>query len=437
MQKQMADVIIVGGGPAGISAATILARAGKKVVVIERGNFAGSKNVFGGAIYAKPTAEIFPNFEEEAPLERCNTEHRYALLGEDDGTVISYKNPIHCQKGETNSYTVIRAKWDRWCAEQAKKEGAYIVTETIVREIIIKESKVVGIKTDLEEFYAPITIIADGVNSLLTKQLGLRKETQPKEVALGIKEVITLSKEKIQDRFNLDDKTGVIYTIAGGPMLGMLGLGYIYTNQESISIGVGVSLEELQKRNIKPYEILNELKEHPSIAPLIKDGDLKEYSAHLIPEGGYNSMPKILGNGFMVAGDAAMFVNNVHWEGTNLAMLSGKLAAETAIVALEQNDFSEHTLELYKKKLKHSFILKDLKTYRNVIPTLEHNASAFLGFYPKKINEFMEMFTSVDSIPKRQKYRTFIKNIFKERNLFKIALDMLKLLKLVWGVIVR
>ena len=437
LQKQMVDVVIVGAGPAGISAAITLARAGKKVVVIERGNFAGSKNVFGGAIYAQPTAEIFPNFWESAPVERCNAEHRYALLGDNDGTVIGYKNAKHLENPEHyNSFTVIRAKWDRWCAEQAKKEGAYIVTETLVKELILEDGKVVGIRTEQEDFYAKITIIADGVNSLLVKQLGLKKKIQPEEVALGVKEVITIDKEKINDRFNVDENSGVIYTIVGGPMQGMLGLGYIYTNKDSVVVGLGVSLKELKEKNLKPYDLLNQLKEHPTIKPLIKDGDLKEYSAHMIPEGGYNSMPKLVGNGFMVVGDAAMLVNNVHWEGTNLAMMSGKYAAETAIVALEQNDFTEHTLELYKKKLKQSFVLKDLKTYKDVIHTIENNAKGFLGFYPQKINEFFDLFITVDSKPKRQKYRAFIKNIFKQRNVFKIACDMLKLLKLVWGVIV-
>ncbi len=431
----MADVIIVGAGFAGISAAMVLARAGKKVVVIERGTFAGSKNMFGGSIYAQPMAEIFPNFWESAPIERCNTEHRYALLGEDDGTVISYKNQKHAT--HYNSFTVIRAKWDRWCAQQAKEAGAYIVTETLVKEVIVEEGKVVGIRTEQEDFYAPITIIADGVNSLLTKQLGLKKNIRPDEVALGIKEVISIDKEKIQERFNLDEKSGVIYTILGSSMAGMLGLGYIYTNLESVTIGLGVCLKDLQEKNLKPYELLNQLKEHPVIKPLIKDGDLKEYSAHLIPEGGYNSMPKIYGNGFMVVGDAAMLVNNVHWEGSNLAMMSGKFSAEAAIYALEQNDFTEHSLELYYKKLKQSFVMEDLKTYKDVIHTLGENSESFLGFYPRKINEFFDLFTTVDSIPKRQKYREFFKSIFGQRSFLKLQADVYKLLKLVWGVIVK
>lgn len=431
----MADVIIVGAGFAGISSAMVLAKAGKKVVVVERGKFAGSKNMFGGSIYAQPTAEIFPDFWETAPIERCNTEHRYAILGDEDGTVVSYKNQEHLT--HYNSFTVIRAKWDRWCAEQAKAAGAYIVTETLVKSPIMENGKMVGIRTEQEDFYAPITIIADGVNSQLVKQLGLKKKFQPEEVALGVKEVISLDKEKIQERFNLEDNSGVIYTILGASMSGILGLGYIYTNLDSVTVGVGVSLKDLQEKNLKPYEVLNQLKEHPSIRPLIKDGDLKEYSAHLIPEGGYNAMPKIFGKGFMVVGDAAMLVNNVHWEGSNLAMMSGKFAAETAIAALEQNDFSEHMLELYSKKLKQSFVLKDLKTYKDVIHTLGASPDAFLSFYPKKINEFLNLFTSVDSLPKRQRYRAFIRNIFKERCICKLACDMLKLLKLIWGVMVK
>ena len=437
VEREVVDVVIVGAGPAGIAAAITLARSGKEVVVLERGDYPGSKNVFGGAIYAKPTAEIFPEFWKSAPVERYNTEHRFALLGDNDGTVVGYKNGGHAEEGHYNSFSVIRAKWDRWCAEQAEKAGAFIVPQTVVTELIIENDKVVGVKTEQEEFYAKIVIVADGVNSLLAKEAGFHSELKPESVALGVKEVIKLSKEKIQDRFNLEGDSGVIYTIIGGPVQNMLGLGFIYTNMDSVVVGLGVSLSELQQKTVKPYELLNQLKQHPSVRPLIAGGELLEYSAHLIPEGGYNAIPPLYKDGVMVVGDAAMLVNNIHWEGTNLAMMSGKFAAETAVEALEKDDFSANSLSLYQKKLEESYVMKDLKSYKDVMHFAEKNSNAFMGFYPKKVNEFFNQFISVDGIPKKEKYRSFIGNTFKERSIPKMIGDFMKFAKVGGGVLLK
>jgi len=425
------DVIVVGGGPAGISAAVTIARAGKNVILVERGKFSGSKNVFGGAIYVQPTNEIFPDFEKTAPLERKTVSHKYLMCTEEESTSVIY----HSSKTEPVSYSVIRSKFDRWMAKEAQKEGVVIVTETLVTELIVKENKVVGVVTELEEYFADIVIIADGVNSLLAKQIGLRKEIKPKDVALSVKEVIKLPKETIEARFNLEEGEGAISEVFGYPMLGMLGLGYIYTYKESVSIGLGVGLEELVKRKIKPYELLDEFKNHPSIAPLLKDGELVEYSAHLIPEGGYKKIPKLFSHGVMVVGDGAMLVNNLHWEGTNLAMISGKLAGETAVEAINKQDFSANTLALYQKKMENSFIIKDLKTYKDFMGTIGKRAESFLGYYPGKISDFFHMFTSVDSIPKKDKFRAFLKSIFTDRSISELFRDGISMIKLVLGVL--
>lgn len=430
-QENKTEVIVVGGGPAGISCAVTIARAGKKVVLIERGKFSGSKNVFGGAIYAQPTREIFPDFEKTAPLERKNIEHKFALLGEDDATVISYKkkheNPV--------SYTVVRGKFDRWMAEQAKQEGVILVEETVVRELIVQDGFVKGVKTELEDYYADIVVLADGVNSLLAKQIGLRGNLLPEDVALSVKEVIKLPAEIINERFHVNDDEGCIYEIFGGPMLGMLGLGFMYTNKNSVSIGLGVTLSELIEKRLKPYDLLDKLKQHPEIAPLIKDGELLEYSAHLIPEGGYKKVPLLFGAGVMVCGDAAMFVNNMHWEGTNLAMISGKIAGETAVIALGKQDFSKTALSNYQEELENSFIIKDLRTYKDLMGGVQERVGEFLGYYPKKINSFFEMFTSVDSVPKKEKYHKFIKSIFTDRKISELFKDVWSAVKLLWSIL--
>ena len=425
------QVIVVGGGPAGISAAVTVARAGKEVVLIERGNFCGSKNVFGGAVYAKPIKEVFPDFEQVAPLERNNIKHKYMLLTENEDTTISHS----AVADNSNSYTVIRAKFDRWMAEQAKKEGVIIVTQTLVKNLIVEYGNIIGVKTELEDYYADIVILADGVNSLLAHQAGLRKDFEPKDVALGVKEVIKLPPEIINERFNLNDNEGCITEIIGYPMNRMLGLGYMYTNKNSVTLGLGVALDELSEKQLKPYELLEKLKEHPSIASLIKNGELIEYSAHLIPEGGYNKIPQLYGNGVMVVGDAAMLVNNLHWEGTNLAMISGKIAGETAIYAINKQDFSKNTLKLYKEKLDKSFIIKDLKSYKNLMPIMHKRRNSFTDYYIKKINSFFEMFTSVDGIVKREKFRNFIKLIITDRNILEPIKDCFAVIKLLWEVL--
>ncbi len=428
-KENKTEVIVVGAGPGGVACAITLARAGKEVVLIERGLFAGSKNVFGGAIYTEATKEIFPNFEQEAPLERRNIEHNYLILGEQDSTSISYR------KESNSSYSVIRGKFDRWAAEEAKKAGVYLVEETVVRDLIKEKGKVVGVRTELEEFYADIVILADGVNSLLAKQIGLRTDIETKDVALSVKEVLTLDKDVINQRFRVKDDEGSIVEIFGGPMLGMLGLGFMYTNTDSVTIGLGITLNELAENNYRPFEMLERLKQHPSIAPLIEGGVLKEYSAHLIPEGGYKKIPKLCDNGVMVVGDAAMLVNNLHWEGTNLAMMSGKFAAETAIIALEKEDYSKKTLSKYEKKLRQSFVLKDMKTYEYLFDVMHERKQAFLSYYLKKINAFFEMFTSADGVPKRENYWKFIKSIFTDRSIFELLKDFWAVIRLLWSIL--
>jgi len=197
LKQTKTDVIIIGGGPAGMAAAITSAKAGLKTVLLERGDFCGSKNMFGGAIYTQPTLEVYPDFIENAPIERGIERHTYAILGKKDGTIVSYNNPK--TEDYYSAYSVIRAKWDRWCAQKAEEAGAFIIPKILVEDLIKENGKFCGIKTANEEYRAKIIILAEGANSILAEKNGLKEKIKPENVAVSVKQTLILDKEKIQD----------------------------------------------------------------------------------------------------------------------------------------------------------------------------------------------------------------------------------------------
>lgn len=418
------DVIIVGAGPAGLAAGYILAKKGLKTIIFERGDYPGSKNVMGGILYRQPTEEIIPEFYKEAPLERPIVEQRYAILAEKSGVTVSYKSADFGLE-PYNSFSVLRARFDRWMAKKVEEAGALIITETLVEELLYDGTKVSGVRVGREEgeVYADVVILAEGVNSLLAQRAGLQKWLDTRYLAVSVKEIHALSKEKIEDRFNLEPGQGVAIELVGEATQGMVGTGFIYTNKDSLSVGVGAILSDVIKKVITPYDLIELMKNHPTVKPLLEGSEIKEYMAHMIPEGGLKGLPKLYAPGILVVGDAAMLVNGIHREGSNMAMTSGKLAAETILEAKEIGDFSEKTLFRYQKVLEESFVLKDLQKYQNTSLFFEENPQ-FFTLYPEMAAKAMHEFFTVNSVPKKEKQRLIWQEIKKQRSPWGLVTDM-------------
>jgi electron transfer flavoprotein-quinone oxidoreductase len=425
------DVIVVGAGPAGTSCALVCAQNGLNVLLIERGEYPGSKNVMGGVLYRKQMEQLIPEFWKEAPLERPVIEQRFWMMDTESVVQFGYKG-LEWGVEPYNNFTVLRAQFDQWFAKKAVEAGALLINETVVTECIVENGKVIGIRTDRPdgEVYADVVVLADGVNSLLSKQLGFHKEFRPDEVALTVMEVINLPKEKINDRFNLEDNQGCTIEIFGDSTKGNLGTAFLYTNKDSLNIGVGTTLSSMIKAKLKPYDLLDYLKTHPMVKPMLAGGESAEYLAHLIPEGGYRSVPKVAGNGVVVIGDAAQLVNAIHREGSNMAMHSGLLAAETVIEAKFRGDFSESSLNLYRRKLYDSFIIKDLEKYKDATHTFENNPQYFKEYVPM-MNKAMSKFFTVDGTPKREKQKEIMKSVTAERGTIKVIQDIYRAWKAV------
>jgi electron transfer flavoprotein-quinone oxidoreductase len=425
------DVIVVGAGPAGTACAYVSAKRGLNVLLIERGEYPGSKNVMGGVLYRKQLEEIIPEFWKEAPLERPVIEQRFWMLDKKSVVQFGYKG-LEWGEEPYNNFTVLRAQFDQWFARKAVEAGALLINETVVKECIVENGKVIGVRTDRPDgdLFANVVVLADGVNSLLGKQLGFHKEFRPDEVALTVMEVINLPKDKINDRFNLSENQGCTIEIFGDSTKGNLGTAFLYTNKDSLNIGVGTTLSSMTKAKLKPYELLDYLKTHPMVKPYLEGGESSEYLAHLIPEGGYRSVPKVAGNGVVAIGDAAQLVNAIHREGSNMAMASGKMAAETIIQAHAEGNFSESSLNRYRETLYESFIIKDLEKYKDAAHTFENHPQYFNDYVPM-MNRAASKFFTVDGTPKREKQKEIMRSITKEKGSMKVLQDLYRAWKAV------
>jgi electron transfer flavoprotein-quinone oxidoreductase len=436
-EKLVFDVIVVGAGLSGSAAAAIAARSGLKVAVIERGQNPGSKNYFGGALYTHSLLEIYPDlWDRKPPLERPVTETGFWFLSK-DGLVKATVQGGKVNSQPIDAYVALRAKFDAWWAEQAQKEGAFIITKTLVVDFIRENGKVVGVKTDRDQgdIYAPVVIVTEGVNNLLTQKLGLAKhDIQGDSAALAVKQLISLPSATINSRFGLTDNDhGLAMSVMGDVSMGLPGLGFIYTGVDCVSVGVGVTLEALREAGIKPYELLQRYMNHPMIAPLLAGGRLMEYGAHIIPEGGWKDMPQLYTDGVLVAGDAASMVNALHWEGTNMAIIAGKSAAETAIEAHQKKDFSAQSLSSYRTRLDKRFIMTDLHQYRNLSHFLKTHPD-FMAIYPTFINDALGMFFTGFGKPKKQLYKDILKSLTNRRPLLKAVGDIVAFGRTIIGI---
>jgi electron transfer flavoprotein-quinone oxidoreductase len=420
------DSIVVGAGPAGVAAAITMAKAGLNVALLERGEYAGAKNVQGAVLYSKMLADVVPEFWKECPLERSIVDERLWVLTGESGLMAGFKSLAY---GTTpaNCYTIIRVQFDKWFSKKAEEAGVTFVTGVTVSDVVKKNGAIVGVKTtEGDELLADVVIACDGVNSILAQKAGLHREWKPEEVALGVKEVLALPREKLEDRFNVEGDQGVTIEMLGDITRGMLGYAFMYTNKESIALGIGCAVDDFQRTNVKPYDLLEELKRHPFVRRMIHGSQSVEYSAHLIPEGGYNSMPPLYTDGMLIAGDAAQMINPTHREGSNLAMKAGQLAAETVAEAKKKGDFSARTLALYRKKLEESFILKDMDDHKDIEDKVREDRD-ILNVYPKMAIEAIHDYFLVDGLPKRDHTKRIIKRALKQRGPFKMMRDMYRL----------
>ncbi|MCX5816799.1 MAG: FAD-dependent oxidoreductase [Proteobacteria bacterium] len=384
------DAVIVGGGLSGLSCAYKLAEKDMQVIVVERGDFPGSKNVTGGRLYLEPIKSIVGDMLDGAPFERKVVRERWSLLGDDNSISIDFTGERF--KQTNHSYTILRAYFDRWLSEKLIEKGVYVIPKYRVDDLLWEGDTIVGVRAGEEEIYANVVIASDGVLSFMAEKAGLKQKMKPKNYAVGIKEVIELSEEKINDRFNVDINEGCAHLFIGDVTKGMFGGGFLYTNKETVSLGIVVGIKAFIEKTptIEAHALMDDFKDRYEVGRLIDGGSLVEYSAHIIPEAGYNGISKLYGNGIIVTGDAAGFALNmgVTVRGMEFAIASGIIAAESVIKAKEAEDYSEKTLAYYESKLRETFVLKDLYTCKDIPAFLDNDS--FFSFYPKSFPDLVE-----------------------------------------------
>ena len=405
------DVIVIGGGVAGAVCAYTLANKGREVLLIERAAEPGSKNLSGGVFYCRVMEQVFPDFVNVAPVERRITRNCVSLINESSFVNIDYWDKRLSEPA--NAVTVLRAKLDAWLLEQCEEAGVTVMPGVKVDSLIVEGQQIVGVTAGEDELRAHVVVAADGVNSFIAQQAGIRAKEPKKHLAVGVKSVIGLPRKILEDRFNVRGNEGVAYAMVGDCTQGVAGGGFLYTNEESISIGVVMRLDDLEKSGLASSDVHDHMLNHPAIAPLLEDGTLLEYGCHLTIEDGPAMVAHDLTRpGLMIIGDAAGFTLNTGLtiRGMDLAAGSALAAAEAIEKAFQTMDFGQQSMDQYRALLDSSFVGKDMATYAK--------APAFL--------ERPRMYKDYGKLAAEVFYGIFNHDLTPRRHIRKVGLDALK-----------
>jgi electron transfer flavoprotein-quinone oxidoreductase len=365
------DCVVVGAGPAGSSAALLMAENNLSVALLERGKYPGSKNMTGGTISSMPFQEILPEYWsiDGIPLERKVVSDELWFMDNDSAVKIGFTSKKFGY-APYNKFTILRNKFDRWLAEQAVAAGAKLFNNCLAVDLVYHKTGFLSKKVDgvmLEGgdvIHADVVILAEGACAALTQKAGLRKRLDPRYMTLYVKEVLDMPSEKIEERFGLEPGEGAVTGMVGYPTSPAIGKGGIWTNKDSLSIVVGGYLNQLIAKGLNPFELLERFKSHPMVRKLVEGAKPVKYMSHTIPKGGFKKIPTIVDDGILVVGDAAEMISGRR--GMDLAMMTGKFAAEATALACALDDYSRETLASYENKVAGSFFFKNMRKGKNV-----------------------------------------------------------------------
>lgn len=406
MSEEKFEVIVIGGGLAGLSAAYRLAKAGKEVLVIEKGPNCGAKNVSGGRIYTYALDALMGDeWRGKAPLERQINHEMLMLMNDEDSMVID--TSVNAVKGE--SFSILRNRFDAWLAQKCEDEGAMVIGGSTVTDLIRKDGRVCGVKVGEEELECDLVIDAEGVNPLVAERTGVIAPIRLENIAVAAKYVIRLSEKQINERFNVESDKGVAMLGMGSANKGIFGGLFLYTNKDSISIGLVQDSKTWKDHKFHLPDAIEDLKQHPTIGRYLDGGEVVEYTAHLIPEGGFDAFSEFCGDGILVTGDAAGLCMNRGFtvRGMDYAIMSGIAAAETALTALDKGVFTKDFLKSYEHRLEQA-VLNDFKTLRKGHDYMAHSQNLFT-LYPEMAISMMHAMYNVDGTPAKS-----VMNLMKE-----------------------
>src|ERR1700746_1172291 len=406
-----ADVVIVGGGPAGMACALRLAQlidehnakhpdaqlSKENIYVLEKAREVGQHCLSGALLDPRSMRELLPGFEKEAPLDaQCNKEAVYFLTKSGKFKLPITPPPLR----DHGNYVISLNKFVKWLGSKVEETGITIFTGFAGSQLLYDGNRVLGVRTDDKgvdkenhpksnfepgyDLQAKVVILAEGTRGSLTKQLinkfDLAKDRNPQTYGQGVKELWEVPSGRIAPG-------EVTYTM-GWPLTSReYGGAWIYGGKDNIvSLGFVIGLDYPDPRT-DPQRVLQEFKRHPFVAKLLEGGKMVRYGAKSMPYGGWWAISPIAGNGWMILGDSAGFLNSARLKGIHLAIKSGMLAAETAFEALKKDDSSAATLGQFQKKVESSWIKEELWKVRNLHQGFEH------GMYAGMFHTALQMIT--------------------------------------------
>jgi electron-transferring-flavoprotein dehydrogenase len=385
------DVLIVGAGPAGLACAIELTRLAQQesmadlnIGVLEKAESLGEHSLSGAVVNPRAFRELFPDVApEDLPFRQPVTGEAVYLLTERRAQRIPTPPTMH----NRSYYTASLCEIVRWLGERAERAGVNLFTGFPVDGLLVEGERVRGARTtpsglerdgkpggsyaDPTDVTARITVLAEGTRGLLTQAYREWQKigsANPQLYALGVKEVWETKKPL--------DK--VVHTLGWPLPTDAFGGSFMYplgSNQVALGLVVGL---DYHQANLDVHQLLQRMKLHPLFRQYLEGGQLLEWGAKTIPEGGFYALPeRRCGNGIMLVGDAVGFVDVPSLKGIHYAMQSGMYAARTAFAALRSGDTSAKALSGYDRMVDESYIAADLYRTRNM--RLAFKDGFFLG----------------------------------------------------------